>query len=113
MIPPLTAKQDAFVREREQRIAAVHAHRPPAAGIAYTGSRRPPGRRQIASRRGALLELHRRGEIQLSRAKHPGARPRLHLTFGLPSGTVSALTAGGHAVATDIRTPTETTHKTR
>ncbi|HWO20837.1 MAG TPA: amidohydrolase family protein [Kofleriaceae bacterium] len=39
VIPTLTAKQDAFLRERDQRLAAAHAHRPPAAGLAYTSAR--------------------------------------------------------------------------
>jgi imidazolonepropionase-like amidohydrolase len=39
VIPQLTAKQDVFLREREQRIATAHAHRPPAAGLAYTNAR--------------------------------------------------------------------------
>jgi imidazolonepropionase-like amidohydrolase len=38
-IPTLTARQDAFLRERDQRLVAAHAHRPPAAGLAYTNAR--------------------------------------------------------------------------
>jgi imidazolonepropionase-like amidohydrolase len=38
-IVPLVAKQEAFTREHEQRIARAHAHRPPAAGLAYTNAR--------------------------------------------------------------------------
>lgn len=38
-VPPLIAQQDAFARERDRRIAAAHAHRPPPAGLAYTNAR--------------------------------------------------------------------------
>ncbi len=38
-IVPLIARQEEFTRAHEQRIAAAHAHRPPAAGLAYTNAR--------------------------------------------------------------------------
>jgi len=38
-IAPLIAQQEAFLRERDRRLAGAHAHRPPAAGLAYTNAR--------------------------------------------------------------------------
>ncbi|HWO19819.1 MAG TPA: amidohydrolase family protein [Kofleriaceae bacterium] len=38
-IPPLIERQEAWKRERDQRIARAHAHRPPSAGLAYTNAR--------------------------------------------------------------------------
>jgi imidazolonepropionase-like amidohydrolase len=38
-IPPLIERQEEFKRERDRRIASAHAHRPPAAGLAYTNAR--------------------------------------------------------------------------
>jgi imidazolonepropionase-like amidohydrolase len=38
-LPALLAAQHAYERAREQRLAAQHAVRPPAAGLAYTGAR--------------------------------------------------------------------------
>jgi imidazolonepropionase-like amidohydrolase len=38
-IPTLIEQQEAFLRERDRRLADAHAHRPPAAGLAYTNAR--------------------------------------------------------------------------
>ena len=39
VIPPLIARQQEFQRARDQKLAAAYAHRPPAAGLAYTNAR--------------------------------------------------------------------------